>query len=155
MLVTFGLPILVQFSSNIYFIRWHPYFLLRYLSSICHCWFSPSTALKRMCTVRRWGREGGVTKVAIFHGHMRKIILMRGLLRQPEFWCLNWFITLGGSVAVYKKKTTTHINIIQISILFRESVDVHQTISTTHINNFQIYINDQWIQTRAISTTCS
>ena len=55
MSVTFGLPILAQFTSDPWFILWYPWLLLWNISIVCHCWFSTSTALERTRVVHKWG----------------------------------------------------------------------------------------------------
>ena len=85
MSVTFGLPILVWFPSNPWFIGQYPWFLLQDISSVCHCWFSPSVALEITRKVRKLGGKGGVTWVAkIVRGYAHGIIMAHYLLCQPK-----------------------------------------------------------------------
>ena len=57
MLVTFGLPMLFWFPSDPFFILKNPCFLLLYISSVWHCWFSPFVAMESTRAVHEW--EGG------------------------------------------------------------------------------------------------
>ena len=87
MLFTFGLPILVWFTSNCCFICQNPWFLLQNISSAYHCWFSLFVALESTHTICEWG--GG----EVSHG-WKNISRMctqnysgAWLLRQAEAWC--------------------------------------------------------------------
>ena len=97
MLVTFDLPIFVQFLSDTCFIRRYPLFLLWNISSIFHHWFSLSMALESTYMVRKWWGEVGFAQVSKhFHGHAHKINIARHLFCQPEAqWRVPvWFLEL-------------------------------------------------------------
>ena len=82
MLVTFGLPILVRFSSNPWFICQYPCVLLRNISSACRRGF-----LRARCANEGEGGGGSHGWWIIVCIFARKIIMVRDLMCQPEAQC--------------------------------------------------------------------
>ena len=77
MSVTFGLPILVRFLSDPWFIHWYSCFLLHNIYSVFHCRLSPVVSMENVRGMRiRRGREGSHKWQKIVRGCAREIILV-------------------------------------------------------------------------------
>ena len=92
MLVTFALPILVQFTPDTCFIFQNPWFLLQYFPSVFHRWMSINGHNEHARGAWTRGKEGGVTSVAQSSSQMcaqnysgaQFIVPIRGLIPGPS-----------------------------------------------------------------------
>ena len=163
MLVSFGLLGLVWFPSDPCFIHQNAWFLLWYIYSVLHRWFSPFMDIDRTRVVRKLGegREGSCGWIKIVRGCAQKIILVRDLLHQAKYryWVLvRLLVTQGTGYSrsadnswLWPRKrnfdttinAATHVQNWFIHFLWHELTQIHE-YNQGLISYHSININNKW-----------